>query len=186
MLYGLTQLEDNYYGQVLNKFIAMPACIYYEPMQHYEYVEGYGKMREIGINVIAGPNWDSHAKVICDNMSYTWCTWADSRKNTSPIPLKTFEWSSQIAVTGRFIEYDPLFGKNQSYDTPLISPGLDSINMVPIHILVGEKDTICSVNHAKKIANEIGPAVRSFDIIPGVRHNIVAMNSDKYIIDLVL
>ena len=143
-------------------------------------------MRELGINVIAGPNWDSHVEVICENMSESWCKFANKRRKSEPFPLKFFEWSYQIAVTDRFLEYDPNFSTNQSYNTPLISPGLESINKVPIHILVGEKDTICSVNHAKKIANEIGPAVRSFDIIPGVRHNIVAMNSDKYIIDLVL
>ena len=73
MLYGLTQLEDDYYGQVLNKFLAMSACISLKPDQHYEYVEGYGKMRELGINVIAGPNWDSHVEVICENMSESWC-----------------------------------------------------------------------------------------------------------------
>ena len=84
------------------------------------------------------------------------------------------------------MEYDPNFGKIQNYDTPLISPGLESIDKVPIHIIIGEKDDTCPLNKAKRIKNEIGSAVRSFDIIPGVRHNIVAMNSDKYIIDLVL
>jgi len=58
--------------------------------------------------------------------------------------------------------------------------------MVPIHILVGEKDTTCSVNHAKKIANEIGPAVRSLDIIPGKKHGVESMNSDKNFLELVL
>jgi len=72
-------------------------------------------MRELGINVIAGPNWDSHMEVICENMSESWCKFANERKskyNSRPIPLKYFEWSSQIAVTDRYLEYDPLFGKN--------------------------------------------------------------------------
>ena len=70
-------------------------------------------MRELGINVVTGPNWDSNAELICDNMSESWCKWANKRKskyNYSPIPLKSFEWSSQNAVTDRFMEYDPLFG----------------------------------------------------------------------------
>jgi len=58
--------------------------------------------------------------------------------------------------------------------------------MVPIHILVGENDKTCSLKQTRKIAKEIGPAVRSFDIIPNAEHNIVAMTAEKNILELVL
>ena len=143
-------------------------------------------MRELGINVIAGPNWDSHVEVICENMSESWCKFANKRRNTEPFPLKFFEWSYQIAVTDRLLQYDPNFSKNQSYDTPLISPGLESIDKVPIHLIVGEKDDKCSLNNAKRIANEIGPAVRSLDIIPDTKHNVVAMNEGHNVPETIL
>ena len=95
---------ENYYSRYMNKFIAMAPCIYFAPTQHYEYVEGYGKMRELGINVLYGPNWDSHAEVICDNMSQSWCKLANKRKSKfyPPTPLKSFEWSYQISVSDRY------------------------------------------------------------------------------------
>ena len=46
--------------------------------------------------------------------------------------------------------------------------------MVPIHIIVGEKDETCPLSRAKKIANEIGPAVRNFDTLPGVGHAVAS------------
>ena len=52
----------------------------------------------------------------------------------------------------------------------MISPGLGSIDKVPIHLIVGEKDTHCSLEHAKRIESEIGSAVRSLDVMPGFTH----------------
>ncbi len=53
---------------------------------------------------------------------------------------------------------------------PMISPGLDSIDTVPIHLIVGEVDTHCSLDHAKRIQAEIGSAVKSLDVMPGFSH----------------
>ena len=75
---------ENYYSRYMNKFIAMAPCIYFAPTQHYEYVEGYGKMRELGINVLGGPNWDSHIDDVCDNMSEFWCDYARKTKSKQP------------------------------------------------------------------------------------------------------
>ena len=84
MFYGLTQLEDDYFGQFMNKFIALSPCVYYQNTQYYEYVERYEKMRELGINVISGPNWDSHAEVICDQMSEILCKYAKRKIDRNP------------------------------------------------------------------------------------------------------
>ena len=83
MFYGLTQLQEYYYGQFMNKFIAMSPCVYHDLTQYYKYVERYEKMRELGINVINGPNWDSHVEVICDKMSKSLCKYVKRRENKS-------------------------------------------------------------------------------------------------------
>ena len=92
MFYGLTQIEEEYYGHFMNKFIGLAPCIYLEPIQHYEYVDGIDKMRKLGINVISGPDWDSHVNIICDSMSESWCKFAKNKKSKQPVSLKSYEW----------------------------------------------------------------------------------------------
>jgi predicted esterase len=65
-------------------------------------------------------------------------------------------------VSNRYQEYDPNFSEKQS-ETPMISPGLGSIDKVPIYMIVGSEDTHCSLDHAQRIAREIGPAVKTLD-----------------------
>ena len=92
MFYGLTQLEQTYYGKYMEKFIAIAPCVYVEPVTYEEYQNGYGKWRELGVNVIGGPNWHKHAKAICDNMDKKNCHDAHMRHFWEPEPLKTREW----------------------------------------------------------------------------------------------
>ena len=149
MFYGLTQIEEVYYGIHLNNFVAIAPCIYMEPKTYDQYVTSYGVFRKLGINVLGGPNWANNVKHICANMSEYWCNQAKKRleKGEEPEPLKNLEWSQQIAVTDRFQEYDPNFTDRKG-EPPLISPGLWSIDKVPIHMIVGTKDTHCTLEHA--------------------------------------
>ena len=68
----------------------------------------------------------------------------------------------------------------------MISPGLNSIDKVPIHLIVGENDTHCSLEHAKRIQSEIGPAVRSLAVMPGFEHNTFGSATGKDYVQLVL
>ena len=52
----------------------------------------------------------------------------------------------------------------------MVSPGLGSINQVPIHLIVGKSDTHCSLDHAKRIKDEIGNAVINLNTIEGAGH----------------
>jgi len=127
IFYGLTLIEESYYGKYMNKFVALAPCVYNEPTTYEEYEDGYGEYRKLGINVIGGPNWDSHVEDICANMSESWCTMAKLNKYSEPQPLKSREWYAQITVSDRFQEYDPLYVDKESV-MPMISPGLDSID----------------------------------------------------------
>ena len=92
MFYGLTQIEDSYYSQYLNKFVAIAPCVYLETISYDDYVNGYGEYRKLGINVIGGPNWHTHVKDICANMAESWCNSAKGHYHSEPEPLKTREW----------------------------------------------------------------------------------------------
>ena len=84
MFYGLTHIENVYYSHYMNKFVALAPCIYFEPTTYDDYVNGYGEYRKLGVNVIGGPNWDSHVEDICANMSRHWCNSAKDNSNMEP------------------------------------------------------------------------------------------------------
>ena len=93
MFYGLTQREEDFYAENLNKFIALAPCVYFEHTEYDQYVNGYGEYRKLGINVIYGPNWEQHTKDICANMSEDWCHSAKATGwKPEPQPLKSREW----------------------------------------------------------------------------------------------
>ena len=69
---------------------------------------------------------------------------------------------------------------------PMISPGLDSIDTVPIHLVVGSDDTHCSLEHAQRIQSEIGPAVRSLDTMDGFSHGTFGGATGQEYVDLIL
>jgi len=94
-------------------------CIYFEPTTYQQYVDGYGEYRKLGINVLYGPNWESHVVDICANMSEGWCNDAKNSRGKEPQPLKSREWYTQVTVSDRFQQYDPNFGSVKSV-MPLI------------------------------------------------------------------
>ena len=68
----------------------------------------------------------------------------------------------------------------------MISPGLGSIDKVPVHLIVGQNDTHCSPANAQRIASEIGSAVRTIDIIPGFTHGSFEVETDPDYVQKVL
>jgi len=92
MFYGLTQIEDTYYAQHMNKFVALAPCIYFEPYTFMHYEFGYGAFRELGIPVIGGPKWKTDNKdLICNHLSPHWCDWV-TNFDGEPQPVKSREW----------------------------------------------------------------------------------------------
>lgn len=135
--------------------------------------------------MIGGPNWNSHVKDICANMSESWCNSAKGNEHMEAQPLKSREWYTQITISDRYQEYDPLYDEREQV-MPMISPGLDSIDTVPIHLVVGADDTHCSLEHAQRIQKEIGSAVRSLDTMEGFSHGTFGSATEKEYVDLIL
>ena len=84
MFYGLTQVEEEFYADNMNKFVALAPCVWFEHRDYDYYTGGYGEYRKLGINVLYGPNWDKHTEDICANMSSYWCSDAKNSKNREP------------------------------------------------------------------------------------------------------
>ena len=66
-----------------------------------------------------------------------------------------------------------------------MSPGLDSITHVPIHLISGTKDTHCSLDNAKRIQSEIGAAVKSVSPVEGFSHGSFESATGQDYVDLV-
>ena len=58
MFYALTQREEDYFVDHMNKFVALAPCVYLEETSYQAYHDGIGYFRQLGINVIYGPDWD--------------------------------------------------------------------------------------------------------------------------------
>ena len=67
----------------------------------------------------------------------------------------------------------------------MINPGLSSITQVPIHLIVGTDDTHCSMEHAERIKNEIGSAVKSISPMEGFSHGTFESATEKNYVDTV-
>ena len=168
----------------MNKFVALAPCIYFEPYTFVEYEFGYGAFRELGIPVFGGPLFKTtDLELVCSFMSPHWCDWVKNFDG-EPQPVKSREWYYQIAVEEKFQEWGKDYLRGQR-ETPMVSPGLDSITKVPIHLIVGTKDTHCSLDHAKRIQSEIGDAVKSLSPVEGFSHGSFESATGQDYVDLV-
>ena len=184
MFFGLTQLQHDYYADKLHKFIALAPCIYLNERGYNDYTYGIGALRNLGVWVMNGPNWEHDKKVICKYLGPSACMNAMVISG-QPQPIRSREWYAQIAVEGRFQEYAPdyLYGERKQ---PLIGGGLSELTEVPIHFIVGQDDSHCSLENAHRIAREIGPAVQSVSTIRGGTHLYFETSTDPRYVDLIV
>lgn len=143
MIYGLTQLEDTYFTNVLNKAIFLAPCLFTTTTGFEAYKSLFPNLRDHMINVTGDANWAFDQENICDEKeadgsdSYS-CQWVSSFDETmQPMPIKAYEYYSQIAITGRFQQYVKDFASGDAaVESDLVSPGLDSLDKVPIQFVV--------------------------------------------------
>lgn len=69
--------------------------------------------------------------------------------------VKSVEYFSQMAMSGRFQEFIPDFENATSVESALIEPGLDSIDKVPVQFIMAASDTSCPIANARRLALEI-------------------------------
>ena len=132
MFYGLTQKEDTYFADKVNKAIFLAPCIFtYQPIE--EYTGAWPLYRSLGINSMIDANWADDQVTICTEASESWgCTLAgflNPPMQTNSV--KSFETYGQIANSNRFQVYKPDFAVG-NFESDLVTPGLESIDRVPI------------------------------------------------------
>ena len=86
------------------------------------------------VNVVNDANWQKDLIEICSHGGqWNACKMA-SLHYGEPVSVKNMEHMEQISITKRFQEYLQNFDTSEGDElkTSLISPGLDSLNKVPI------------------------------------------------------
>ena len=91
MFFGLTQLQHDYYADKLHKFIALAPCIYLNERTYNDYTYGIGALRNLGIYVMNGPNWEQDKKLICKYLGPSACMNAMVISG-QPQPIRSREW----------------------------------------------------------------------------------------------
>ena len=66
---------------------------------------------------------------------------------------------------------------------PLVEPGLDSLNQVPLHLFVIAGDTECPAIGARKLRDMAPSVVQYTEVFPGGDHVEFSWSSPKSLID---
>ena len=134
MFVGLSQLEESFFADRLTKAIMLAPCLWQKPESMATYRGVFPAFKEKGLNTWWGKDFVEVAGDICDEAPDTIaCTEVGADDDGSPNnSLKAQEYWWQLATVGRFQEYIPDFETADSLISPLITPGIDSIDKVPV------------------------------------------------------
>ena len=125
MFYGLTQKEDDYFNDVLNKAILLAPCVYTVSSGFDDYMKIFPKWREAGINVINSENWMFQKANLCGTPgNLEACIYANSMEidgqQAEPQTVKSFELFNQISIEDRFQVYNPDYTTAADRTMPLV------------------------------------------------------------------
>ena len=133
MLVGLSQLEESFFAERLNKAIMLAPCLWQKPESMETYRGVFPAFKEKGLNTYWGEEYVEVYEEICDEAPESIAceeVWAESGWIVNSLKSQEYWW--QLATVGRFQEYIPDFETASSLISPLIKPGLDSIDKVPV------------------------------------------------------
>ena len=138
---------------------------------------------EIGVHDLYGPNYfpKEHA-TICSELGVQACLYG-SRYWFQPMAVQSEIHWWQNTYTNRFQEYAPNYMQGER-ETDLIP--IETIDKVPIAMLVGTADNTCPYDRAVETASIIGDAVTHFESIEGVDHGYFGSANDEWFMNLVI
>lgn len=73
--------------------------------------------------------------------------------------VKSLELYEQIAIADVFQTYIGVQNYATNTTSELVTPGLSSIDQVPLYIFAGDSDTVCPLEQVTRIVDEIGGTV---------------------------
>ena len=99
-----------------------------------------------------------------DDSACAYTTEGDQWKDyVEPTMLRLMDRFYQIGISGRFQEYSETFGEPDAVETPLIEPGLDTIDKVPLIFVRAKDDDECPAEGNAKLAAEIPAVIVDFE-----------------------
>ena len=144
LLYGLTQMEEEYFNEVLAKAIFMSPCVYMAPADYEWYKEVFPKFRQQFINVFNDPNWMYDLDGLCNTPGFETACEAGKRFTGQQESVRSMELFYQVSIAGEFVRWSPTFATDPNSNEK-VEPGLDSIDKLLIQFIVGENDEVCTV-----------------------------------------
>ena len=184
MFYALAHLDKKFFSHNLYKFVAFAPCTMFSEDQGPEsmYAETLYKFPSLGVHDLYGPHWKQSHEKICSRFGKDTCDmW--TCPDCQPSSVRNEMHWLQNTYTGRFQEYAPRYLEGER-EADLID--LASIEQVPISMLVGSEDTLCTPQQAEDTAETIGDAVMHFEIIQGFDHVTFGTANDQKFINLVI
>lgn len=144
MLYALTQKEDSYFADKLERAILMAPCF---ALTNYgmDYFKALiDTMDELGVKALGnGPNFEEyHLPRICEKNEVA-CQTAQSMVGAEQMSFKSWHMYLANGMVEKFADYMPEYSTSVPDPIPLVTPGLESIDKVPIILLPSVSDTSC-------------------------------------------
>ena len=131
LLYALTQKEEEYYDEILNKALLISPCVYMQTEDLDWYNEVYPKYRQQFINVFNDPNWQYDLDSLCQTPGFEAACQEGQKYRGQQESTRSMELFHQIAISGRFQKWSPSFSTDP-LSGEVVTPGLESIDKVLI------------------------------------------------------
>lgn len=145
MFYALTHMEDYFFAQRVNRFIALAPCTKIKPW-FSNFPEWHKTLTAAGLYAFDSSTKSGIAQPEINQI----VNFFGLTEEFEPVSVQAISHFLQIGHTDRFQE----FSENFQYHgriTPLIDLG--KIKEVPIYMLVAEKDEVCNAEQAKWTAD---------------------------------
>ena len=181
MIYGLSHNED-YLSQKIIKAILLAPCKIANGFKLDDgkpnlpfYENNDFKLQDLGVYAIKGPNWVRDLIKICENLGSEYC-----HMLTMASPgIEAYSTQNELLIDmgfieQRFQEWTPDYKIGTHTDLVPI----DTISKVPIVMLAGTHDEVCSYSHAEQLRDEIA-TVEKFVTIVGEGHIFFTYAADS-------
>ena len=186
MFYALG--SGDYLNDKIESAVMVGPCLFGNFVASYEKaVEMFKGLHDIGVYSLGGDDWSEKQKRICDNLSEEVCNFYGYYNDIpSPGPVGTLYHLVQNGVEDRSMERIPIeqYAAGQRSAPALEYEDLDDSFL--INFVVGENDTGCDMNHAKRIARDLSDAHTAFHTELGLDHNGLALETDAGYVDRIV
>lgn len=185
MFYALSHLEESFFVDNLYKFVAMAPCTIcpsYGVDESY-YDNSLYALPSVGVYDLYGPNWSDEYATICSAPTLTddACQYASCTDCFTMSVQSESHWY-QNTYTDRFQEWVPR-DQYLSGDTQAELIHIETIDKIPISLLVGELDNTCPYSQAQITAGII-PSIVHVENIPGYDHGQFGQANDEWFMNL--